>query len=102
MGIRVGVVGISGYGGGDAMCLVAGHPSFELAYAPGEGSAGSRSVDKFPGAPANLAALQSKNGTRPPYPSWTSCSLQCRQAPRLLCVKTVCQQLSEHVPRRSE
>ena len=42
MSIRVGIVGISGFGGGEAMRLVAGHPSFELIYAAGEGSAGSR------------------------------------------------------------
>jgi N-acetyl-gamma-glutamyl-phosphate reductase len=57
MGIRVGIVGISGYGGGEAMRLVAGHPSFELVYAAGEGSAGSRLADRFPGAPAKLADL---------------------------------------------
>src|SRR5262249_40970708 len=57
MSIRVGIVGISGFGGGEAMRLVASHPSFELVYAAGEGSAGSRLVDRFPGVPANLAAL---------------------------------------------
>lgn len=57
MGIRVGIVGISGYGGGEAMRLIASHPSFELAYAAGEGSAGSRLVDRFPGVPARLAEL---------------------------------------------
>ena len=51
MSIRVGIVGISGFGGGEAMRLIAGHPSFELAYAAGEGSAGSRLGDRFPGAP---------------------------------------------------
>ena len=33
MSIRVGIVGISGFGGGEAMRLVASHPSFELIYA---------------------------------------------------------------------
>jgi N-acetyl-gamma-glutamyl-phosphate reductase len=55
MSIRVGIVGISGFGGGEAMRLVASHPSFELVYAAGEGSAGSRLVDRFPGVPAKLA-----------------------------------------------
>ena len=41
MSIRVGIVGISGFGGGEAMRLVASHPSFELVYAAGEGRAGS-------------------------------------------------------------
>jgi N-acetyl-gamma-glutamyl-phosphate reductase len=57
MSIRVGIVGISGFGGGEAMRLIAGHPSFELAYAAGEGSAGSRLGDRFPGAPGKLANL---------------------------------------------
>ena len=57
MSIRVGIVGISGFGGGEAMRLVASHPSFELAYAAGEGSAGNRLVDRFPGVPAKLADL---------------------------------------------
>jgi len=57
MGIRVGIVGISGYGGGEAMRLIAAHPSFELVYAAGEGSAGSPLLERFPGAPAKLADL---------------------------------------------
>ena len=55
MSIRVGIVGISGFGGGEAMRLIASHPSFELIYAAGEGSAGSRLVDRFPAA--TLSAL---------------------------------------------
>jgi len=57
MSIRVGIVGISGFGGGEAMRLVARHPSFELVYAAGEGSAGSRLADRFPGVPDTLADL---------------------------------------------
>jgi N-acetyl-gamma-glutamyl-phosphate reductase len=57
MSIRVGIVGISGFGGGEAMRLVASHPSFDLVYAAGEGSAGSRLVDRFPGVPGRLADL---------------------------------------------
>ncbi len=57
MSLRVGIVGISGFGGGEAMRLIASHPSFELIYAAGEGSAGSRLVDRFPGVPPKLAAL---------------------------------------------
>ena len=57
MSIRVGIVGISGFGGGEAMRLVAGHPAFELVYAAGEGSAGSRLIDRFPGVPARLADI---------------------------------------------
>ena len=57
MSIRVGIVGISGFGGGEAMRLVASHPSFELIYAAGAGSAGSRLVGRFPGVPAKLVEL---------------------------------------------
>jgi N-acetyl-gamma-glutamyl-phosphate reductase len=47
--IKVGIVGVSGYGGGEALRLVVGHPQFELVYVAGESSAGSPLVDKFPG-----------------------------------------------------
>ncbi|WBV43467.1 N-acetyl-gamma-glutamyl-phosphate reductase [Pseudoroseomonas cervicalis] len=57
MSIRVGIVGISGFGGGEALRLVAGHPHFDLVYAAGEGSAGSRLGERFPGLPARLADL---------------------------------------------
>jgi N-acetyl-gamma-glutamyl-phosphate reductase len=57
MSIRVGIVGISGFGGGEALRLIASHPSFELIYAAGEGSAGSRLIDHFPGLPDKLAEL---------------------------------------------
>jgi N-acetyl-gamma-glutamyl-phosphate reductase len=57
MSIRVGIVGISGYGGGEAMRLIANHPTFELVYAAGEGSAGSRLIDRFPGVPSKLSDL---------------------------------------------
>ena len=57
MRFRVGIVGISGFGGGEALRLIASHPSFDLVYAAGEGSAGTRLVDRFPGVPAKLAGL---------------------------------------------
>lgn len=49
MSIRVGIVGISGYGGGEALRLCVTHPSFQLVYAAGESSAGQRLVERFPG-----------------------------------------------------
>jgi N-acetyl-gamma-glutamyl-phosphate reductase len=49
MSIRVGIVGVSGYGGGEALRLCAAHPTFEVVYAAGESSAGSRLVERFPG-----------------------------------------------------
>src|ERR1700747_2077242 len=57
MSIRVGIVGISGFGGGEAMRLVARHPSFVLIYAAAGGSAGARVADRFPGVPPKLAEL---------------------------------------------
>ena len=57
MSMRVGIVGISGFGGGEALRLIANHPSFELVYAAGESRAGRRLVDLFPGVPAKLAEL---------------------------------------------
>ena len=45
---RVGIVGVSGYGGGELLRLVAGHPSFELAYVAGESSAGQTLAQRFP------------------------------------------------------
>src|SRR3954451_6171034 len=49
MSIRVGIVGVSGYGGGEALRLCAGHPAFEVVYVAGESSAGARLGEKFPG-----------------------------------------------------
>ena len=57
MSIRVGIVGVSGYGGGEALRLCAGHPTFEVAYVAGEGSAGAKLVERFPGIPSKLADL---------------------------------------------
>ncbi|WP_306752056.1 N-acetyl-gamma-glutamyl-phosphate reductase [Paracoccus actinidiae] len=57
MSIRVGIVGISGFGGGEALRLIASHPSFELVYAAGESSANSPLIDRFPGVPIKLAGL---------------------------------------------
>ena len=70
MSIRVGIVGISSFGGGEAMRLVASHPSFELIYAAGEGSAGSRLVDRFPGVPAKLAEAATTATSRVGRMAW--------------------------------
>jgi N-acetyl-gamma-glutamyl-phosphate reductase len=40
---------VSGYGGGEALRLCATHPSFDLVYVAGEGSAGQSLVERFPG-----------------------------------------------------
>jgi N-acetyl-gamma-glutamyl-phosphate reductase len=47
--IRVGIVGVSGYGGGEVLRLCATHPLFNLVYVGGEGSAGQRLDERFPG-----------------------------------------------------
>jgi len=47
--IRVGIVGVSGYGGGEALRLCAGHPQFQVVYVAGEGSAGQKLIERFPG-----------------------------------------------------
>lgn len=49
MGIRVGIIGVSGYGGGEALRLCATHPAFELVYVGGESSAGQRLSERYPG-----------------------------------------------------
>lgn len=49
MSIRVGIVGVSGYGGGEALRLCATHPAFQVVYVAGESSAGSKLGEKFPG-----------------------------------------------------
>jgi N-acetyl-gamma-glutamyl-phosphate reductase len=46
---RIGIVGVSGYGGGEALRLCASHPQFEIAYVAGEGSAGQKLIERFPG-----------------------------------------------------
>lgn len=49
MKLRVGIVGVSGYGGGEALRLCATHPAFDLVYAGGDGSVGQRLVERYPG-----------------------------------------------------
>lgn len=60
MSIRVGIVGVSGYGGGEVLRLCATHPSFEVAFVAGEGSAGQKLIDRFPG----IGLRQSPAGER--------------------------------------
>jgi N-acetyl-gamma-glutamyl-phosphate reductase len=57
MSIRIGIAGISGYGGGELLRLVANHPAFELVYAAGESSAGQKLIERFPGISPKLANL---------------------------------------------
>src|SRR6185295_16477986 len=57
MSIRVGIVGVSGYGGGEALRICAAHPQFEVVYVAGESSAGQKLGERFPGLSGKLADL---------------------------------------------
>src|SRR5262249_10114576 len=48
MGVRVGIVGVSGYGGSELLRLAVGHPAFEVVYTRGETTAGQRLDRQFP------------------------------------------------------
>jgi len=48
MGVRIGIVGVSGYGGSELLRLCVGHPGFEVVYASGETTAGQRLDQQFP------------------------------------------------------
>jgi N-acetyl-gamma-glutamyl-phosphate reductase len=54
---RVGVVGVSGYGGGEILRLCAAHPAVQVVYAAGETSAGQRLGSRYPGLSGALADL---------------------------------------------
>src|SRR4051812_17030075 len=55
--LKVGIAGISGYGGGEALRLCAAHPNFEVMYAAGESSAGQKLADRYPAVSGKLADL---------------------------------------------
>jgi N-acetyl-gamma-glutamyl-phosphate reductase len=57
MPIRVGITGVSGYGGGETLRLCANHPAFEVVYVGGDSTAGQKLVERFPAVPAKLADL---------------------------------------------
>ncbi|MEO7741951.1 MAG: N-acetyl-gamma-glutamyl-phosphate reductase [Usitatibacter sp.] len=57
----IGIVGISGFGGSELLRLVLAHPTFRLAYAAGESTAGKRVARLFPaleGRPAGDVVIQ--------------------------------------------
>ena len=59
--MRIGIVGISGYGGSELLRLCLSHPGFELAYAAGESTAGQLVAQRFPalaGHPAGPVVIQ--------------------------------------------
>jgi N-acetyl-gamma-glutamyl-phosphate reductase len=60
--MKIGIVGVSGYGGSELLRLSAGHPSFEIAYVGGESTAGQALAQRFPalaGHPAGRLVIQS-------------------------------------------
>ena len=60
--MKIGIVGVSGYGGSELLRLCAGHPSFEIAYVGGETTAGQSLAQRFPalaGHPAGKLTIQS-------------------------------------------
>jgi len=46
--MKVGIVGVSGFGGGELLRICAGHPSFEISFVGGEASAGKSLGQLFP------------------------------------------------------
>ncbi len=59
--MKIGIVGVSGYGGSELLRLCAGHPSFEIAYVGGDSTAGQGLAQRFPalgGHPAGKLVIQ--------------------------------------------
>lgn len=46
--MRIGIVGVSGFGGSELLRLAVSHPGLEIAYVGGDASAGRRLADLFP------------------------------------------------------
>jgi N-acetyl-gamma-glutamyl-phosphate reductase len=46
--MKIGIVGVSGYGGSELLRLCASHPQFEIAYVGGESTAGQALAQRFP------------------------------------------------------
>jgi N-acetyl-gamma-glutamyl-phosphate reductase len=46
--IRVGIAGISGYGGAELLRICAGHPRFRVTHAAGDSTAGQKLAQRFP------------------------------------------------------
>ncbi len=57
MSIKVGIVGIAGYGGGEALRYIAQHPEFKLTYAAGESTAGTPVGDRYPGVSEEIGKI---------------------------------------------
>lgn len=48
MSVRVGIMGVNGYGGSELLRLCAGHPTFQVTRVYGESSAGQTLAQRFP------------------------------------------------------
>ena len=60
--MKIGIVGVSGFGGSELLRLCASHPAFEIAYAGGEASAGKTLAQVYPamaGHSAGAVVVQS-------------------------------------------
>jgi N-acetyl-gamma-glutamyl-phosphate reductase len=53
--MKIGIVGVSGYGGSELLRLAAGHPAFEIAYVGGESTAGQALAQRFPALAGHAA-----------------------------------------------
>jgi N-acetyl-gamma-glutamyl-phosphate reductase len=53
--MRVGIVGVSGFGGSELLRLCAGHGVFEIAYVGGQSTAGRRLSEQFPAMTGHAA-----------------------------------------------
>jgi N-acetyl-gamma-glutamyl-phosphate reductase len=61
MVMRIGIVGVSGYGGSELLRLCVGHPAFEVGYASGESTVGQTLAQRFPalaGHPTGRVMIQ--------------------------------------------
>jgi N-acetyl-gamma-glutamyl-phosphate reductase len=59
--MKIGIVGVSGYGGSELLRICAGHPAFEIAYVGGASTAGQSLAQRFPalaGHPAGKLTIQ--------------------------------------------
>jgi N-acetyl-gamma-glutamyl-phosphate reductase len=53
--MKIGIVGVSGYGGSELLRLCVQHPAFEVAYVAGESTAGQTLAQRFPTLAAHAA-----------------------------------------------
>ncbi len=54
--MKIGIVGVSGFGGSELLRLTASHPGFEITYVGGASTAGQRLDTRFPGLHGHPAA----------------------------------------------